>query len=198
MPVLQRVIVDTVGRRTRDDAVAVKPVYRAAIPDRRAALERLDIQHRSRLHLHLDMPRVLRREMFDVLVRETDHPLAALRDHPSAQEETQHKKQRRRDCIGHHQTVITHSRRLNSDDLRVTRHLAREIDHRDEDEQGTEHVHVIRNERQVIIQDDLLQRHLVLEEIVHLLRQVKHDGDRKNEHDRKEERAQKFLNNIVV
>ena len=38
----------------------------------------------------------------------------------------------------------------------------------------------------------------MLEEIVHLLRQIEDDSDRKNEHDRKEERAQKFLNNIPI
>ena len=94
--------------------------------------------------------------------------------------------------------MVTDACRMYRDDLRVARQLAREKNDRDEDEQRAEHIHVIRDEWQVIIENNLVQRNLVLEEIVHLLRQVKDDRDRQNEHDGKEERAQKFLDNIPI
>ena len=94
--------------------------------------------------------------------------------------------------------MITESRGLHSDDFRIAGEFGREIDDGDEDEQRTEHIHIIRDERQVIIEDDLAERYLMLEEIIHLLRQIKDDGNRQNEHDRKEERAQEFLDNIPI
>ena len=122
--------------------------------------------------------------------------LAAFGDDPSSEPYCQDKEQRSRHRIRHHQTVVTHSGGVHGDDLRVARQFAREKNDGDEDEQRTEHVHVIRNEGEVILLDDLHKRDLVLEEIVHLLRQVKDDSDRQNEHDAKEKRAQKLLDNI--
>ena len=87
---------------------------------------------------------------------------------------------------------------MHRDELRVAGHFAGEEDNGNEDEQRTEHIHVIRDERQVIIKNDFAQRYLILKEIVHLLREVKYDGDRQNEHDGKEERAQKLANYVPV
>ena len=70
MPVFQRVIIDTVGCRTRDKTLAFKSLHRSAIPDTRSALERLDIKHRTRFDFQLDITRVLGCEMLHVLVRE--------------------------------------------------------------------------------------------------------------------------------
>ena len=42
--------------------------------------------------------------------------------------------------------MVTHAGGEHGDDLRVTRQFGCEIDDRDEDEQRTEHIHVIRNE----------------------------------------------------
>ena len=87
---------------------------------------------------------------------------------------------------------------MHGDELGVTRHFAGEEYDGNEDEQRTEHIHIVGQERYIIIVDDLAQRDLVFEEIVHFLRQVKHDGDRKNEHDREKERAQELLYYIPV
>ena len=81
---------------------------------------------------------------------------------------------------------------MHRDKLRITRHLTGKENDGNEDEQRAEHIHVIGNKRQVIIKDYFAQRNLVFKEIVHLLRQVKDDRDRQNEHDRKKERAQEF------
>ena len=94
--------------------------------------------------------------------------------------------------------MVTHTCGLDGDDLRITRHLAGKEDDGDEDEQRTEHIHVIRDKRQVIIEDYLLERHLVLKEIVHLLRHVKYDSDRQNQHDREKERTQKLLDYVPI
>ena len=58
-----------------------------------------------------------------------------------------------------------------------------EKNNRYENEQRTEHVHIIRQKRDVVVKDNLSQRHLALEEIIHFLCQVKDDGNRQNEHD---------------
>ena len=94
--------------------------------------------------------------------------------------------------------MITHSRSLHRDDLRVARHLRGEINDGNEDEQRAEHIHVIGDEGDVVVENDLPEGHLSLEEIVHLLRQVKDDGDGQNQHDRKKERPEKFLNYVPI
>jgi len=198
MPVFEAIIVDTVGGRTVHQGLALEMLDRAAVSDAGSALERLDIEHRAGFDLELDITGVLRREMLDILIREGEHMLTALRNHPAAQPYAQHAQHRRRDGIGHHEPVKTHTRCLHGDDLGVAREFGSEEDDGYEDEQGTEHIHIIGDEGQVVLEDDLVQRNLVLEEIIHFLRQVKDDGDRKNEHDREKERAQEFLDDIPV
>ena len=87
---------------------------------------------------------------------------------------------------------------VHGDDLRVARQLGCKENDRDEDEQAAEHIHVIRDEGEIVVQDDLAQRNLVLKEIIHLLRQVENDCNREDEHDGKKERAQKLLDNIEI
>ena len=94
--------------------------------------------------------------------------------------------------------MVTHASCLHGDDFRVACQFAGEIDDGDEDEQRAEHIHVIRDQGQIVVEDDFLQRHLIFKEIVHLLREIEYDGYRQNEHDREEERAQEFFDNIVV
>ena len=136
--------------------------------------------------------------MLDILVGEMEHPFGTGRNDPSPQENTQDKQERGGESVRHHEPVITDTRSQHSDNLRITRHLGCEIDDRDEDEQRAEHIHIIRNEGQVIIKDNLLERHLVLEEIVHLLREVKDHGNREDEHNREEEGAEELTDNIII
>ena len=81
---------------------------------------------------------------------------------------------------------------MHRDELGVSRQFGREKYDGQEDEQRTEHIHVIGQEGDVVVVKDLFERDLELKEIVHLLREVKHDCNRKNEHDREKERAQEF------
>ena len=68
----------------------------------------------------------------------------------------------------------------------------------DEDKQRTEHVGIVGNERQVVVEDNLARRYLIFIEIIQLLRQVEDDGDTQNQHYREEESAEEFANNIPV
>ena len=94
--------------------------------------------------------------------------------------------------------MVTHSGGMHRDELGVSRQFGREEYDGQEDEQRTEHIHVIGQEGDVVVVKDLFERHLELKEIVHFLRQVKYDRNWKNEHDTKEKRAQKLPNNIPV
>ena len=64
-----------------------------------------------------------------------------------------------------------------------------EEDDGDKDEERREHVRVVRNEVDVVFENNLSPRELVLEEVIHLFRHVKDNGDREDKHDREEERA---------
>ena len=47
----------------------------------------------------------------------------------------------------------------------------------DEDEQLAEHVKVVGDEVQVVVEDDFVHRHLVLVEVIEFLRKVKYNGN---------------------
>ena len=87
---------------------------------------------------------------------------------------------------------------MHRDDLRVTRQLRGEINDGNEDEQRAEHVHVVGDEGDVVVENDLPEGYLFLEEVIHLLRQVKDDSDGQNQHDREKERAEKFLDYVPI
>ena len=65
------------------------------------------------------------------------------------------------------------------DDFRIRSHLRSEEDHRDEHEQGTEHVHEVWYEVYVIIKDDGPQRRFLADKVIDLLADVEdyHDAD---------------------
>ena len=84
------------------------------------------------------------------------------------------------------------------DDLRVGCHLGCEEYHRYEHEQRTEHVHEVRYEIQVIVEDDGFQRCFVGHEIVYLLAYVEDDHDADYEQQRDEECEDEFLHYVKV
>ena len=94
--------------------------------------------------------------------------------------------------------MVAHATGHDGDDLAVARQLRGEENHRDEDEQRTEHIHEVWDEVQVVVKDDLPDRHLILEEVIQLLRQVKHDGNTHNQHNREEECAEELAYYVFV
>ena len=85
--------------------------------------------------------------------------------------------------------MITDSGSHHSNDFGVTGELGCEEDDRDEYEQRTEHIHIIRYEVEIIIEDNLLQRHLIIIEVIEFLSQVEDDGNTHDKHNREEESA---------
>ena len=94
--------------------------------------------------------------------------------------------------------MIANATRQNGNDLAITRQFGCKEDNRDEYEQRTEHIHKIRNKIDVIIKDNFFYRYLILKEIVHFLCQIKYYSNTHDKHNRKEECAQEFANNIFV
>lgn len=189
---------DTVGRDTGGQRFALKMLQRAAITNAGAHLEGLDVEYRAGFNLHLDVAGVLAGEVVDILIRKIKHLLRSVRDDVAAQPETEEEEQGGGDEVWPHQAAVTDSAGQDSDDLTIARHLTGEENDGDEDEQRTEHIHVVGHEVEIVVQYDLAKRHLRLKEVVHLLRQIEDDGDRENEHDREKECAQKLLDNIEV
>ena len=82
--------------------------------------------------------------------------------------------------------------------LAITRQLRCEENHRDEDEQRTEHIHEVWDEIEIVVENDLADTNLILEEVVQLLRKVENHRNTHNQHDREEERAEELANNVFV
>ena len=94
--------------------------------------------------------------------------------------------------------MIAYSTCENSNDFRICSHLGSKEDDSDEHEQRTEHVHEIRNEIQIIIKDDCLQRCFLRHEIVDLLTDVEDDHDADDKEQSHKEGADELLCDIKV
>ena len=82
--------------------------------------------------------------------------------------------------------------------LGVACHLAGEENHSDEDKQAGEHVHVVGNERQVVVENDTSEGSIVLEELIHFLGEVEYDGNRQDKHNREEECAKELAYYVPI
>ena len=94
--------------------------------------------------------------------------------------------------------MVTHAACQDSYNLTIACYFGRKEYHRNEYEQRTEHIHIIGDKIQVIVKHDLVDRSLILKEIIQFLRQIEHHSNTHNQHNRKEECAQEFANNIFV
>ena len=86
----------------------------------------------------------------------------------------------------------------NGHDFRVRCHLRREENHRNEHEQRREHVHEIRNEIHIIIENDGLERSFLRDKVVNFLADVENDDDADNEHYRYKEGQYELLEYIDI
>ena len=106
--------------------------------------------------------------------------------------------QSRGEYVRDHHPVEADSAGEDGDDLGIRGHLGREEDHRDEHEQRTEHVHEVRHEVDIIVEDDGLQRRFLAYEIVDLLADVEDDDDADDQNQRHEEGAYEFPDYVQV
>ena len=95
-----------------------------------------------------------------------------------------------------HHPVEADSAGKDRNDLSVSRHLRREEYDRDEHEQRAEHVHEVRHEVDVIVEDDGLQRRFLAHEIVDLLADVEDDDDADDQDQGHEERAYELFDYV--
>ena len=79
------------------------------------------------------------------------------------------------------------------DYLRIGRHLGREEDNRNEHEQRAEHVYEVRDEVQVIVKDDGLERSLLRHEVIDLLTDVEDDDNADDKQQRHKEGSHELL-----
>ncbi len=115
--------------------------------------------------------------LLDVGLLEFEPHGVRVRDHVQVQSEREARNYRSGSHIRHKHAPVADAARQDRDNLGIGS-LTRSVEHhRNEHEQRAEHVYEIRNEVQVVVHDDLLQRRLVLHEIVYLLGNVEYDHD---------------------
>ena len=78
-------------------------------------------------------------------------------------------------------------------DLRVSRHLGRKEDYRNEHEQRTEHVYEVRHEVHVVVKDNCLEGSFLGHEVIDLLTDVEDDDDADDKQQRHKEGSHELL-----
>ena len=79
--------------------------------------------------------------------------------------------------VRHHQPLETHARRKHGDDFGVFRQLRGEENNGDKHKQRAEQVGVVGDEVQIIIEGNSLERRFVLDKVINVFIDVKHNGD---------------------
>ena len=138
--------------------------------------------------LHMAVPYVLHLELHPFGVR--------LRYHVQVQAQRQQRDEHRCGYIRHHHAVVAHSARQDCDYLGVRGHPGGEENHRDEHEQRTEHVYEVRDEVDVVVEDYLMERHVLAGEVVNLFGDVEDDDDSDYEQQGHEESDQEALRDV--
>ena len=164
----------------------------------RTRIVAVEISDHTRLHFDLDITCRLHLLVSDILILEVDTGNIGRRNNVRTQYETGNRNDPRRNSIRQHQPPETHSAGKHRNDLRVVSQLGGKENNRNEREQRTEQVGKIRNKVHVIVQDDCLQRHIRLQELIDLFVYVENYRDRDNQDDRENIRSEKLLDDIPV
>ena len=135
---------------------------------------------------------------FEVLLLEGDTPLVGARYDEEIEAQAHDRDEESREKIGIHQTPETHSSREHGYDLAVAGQFGGEENHRDEDKQRAEHIDEVRNEIQVIIEDNSFQRGLLVDEVIYLLTDIENDDYDDNQQQRHEESTYELPYDVAV
>ena len=144
----------------------------------------------------MDIPSHTLGLVLEVLGLEGNSGLIGIRDDKKIETEGESGDEGCGDHIRNHHPVETDSAGEDGNDFRISRHLRGEENHRYEHEHRTEHVHEIRDEVQIVVEDDGPERSFLLDKVVNLLTDVKDDDDADDQKQRHKERAYEFADNI--
>src|SRR6218665_1630114 len=100
--------------------------------------------------------------------------------------------------IGAHDAVRAGAAAQNGNELGLLRHFGGEKYHGNEGEQRAEQVAVMRDEHQVIIKDDLLQRNFFGSKGLDLFLDVEYDKNEQDEGDGKEKSAEELPDDVSI
>ena len=123
----------------------------------------------------MDVPVRIRGIGFQVFVFELDENLVRVRNYEQVQAKGEYGDDGRRDYVRHHHPVETDAAGEDGYDFGICRHLRCEENHSDEYEQGAEHIHEVRDEIEVIVEDDGFQRGFLAHEVIDFLAYVEND-----------------------
>ena len=115
--------------------------------------ERLHIGEFARGYLVMDIAVEVVVRILYVLVFELDAPHICPRDDEMVQRERQRENHQGRKHIGQQQAAETDAAGQYGYEFGIRGHPGREYDHRNEDEKRAEHIHIVRDQVQVEVQD---------------------------------------------
>lgn len=192
------VVADTFGSNARTKGLSFIVLKTGAVAGVGTFLEGLDIEDCAGFDHHLDVAHVLGLDFLDVLVLEVEHFLRGRWDDIASESPEKEEEERSGEEIGQHDSPERDACREHGYYLGVACHLAGEEDYSDEDKQAGEHVHVVGNERQVVVENDTSEGSIVLEELIHFLGEVEYDGNRQDKHNREEECAKELAYYVPI
>ena len=158
-----------------------------------------DIGERTGFDLTVDIFIVLETRLArDVLVLESHAAALRHRNQPEVQPQRERSDDERPQEIGPHQPPETHAARKHSHDLGLIGHFRGEENDGDEGEQSAELVDEERDEIQVIVENDRLERRFRFRKVVDLLHVVEDHHDHDDHRDSEEVGAQELAEDIPV
>lgn len=111
----------------------------------------------------------------NVFLRKLYPFLIGIRDDKSSQQQGQRRDNTRRNHIGTYHPAKTGSRTQNGYDFTIVSHLGSKENNRNKCKQRRKHIREIRNEVEVIVKDNGVDRSTVLYKLLQTLRKVEND-----------------------
>ena len=194
----QRVVGNPSCRKVRHQLVVLELIQRETVSRLVVVLIPFHVCNDSTVYLKLDVPDVIGRFLVLVHLFKLQSGDTSRRDDFRSQHIRHHRDDGCRNHVGEHHSFKAHARREHGNDFGVLRQLRGKENHGDEDEERTEQIRIIRNEVQVIVKYDSLQRSLIVDEMVDILIYIEYHRNGDNQCDSEEISSQKLDDDIPV
>ena len=144
----------------------------------------------------MDIPSHTLRLVLEILVLEFDSRLAGVRYDEKVQTQGEKCDEGRGEYVRNHHPMETDTTGKYGDYLGVGGHLRGEEYDRNEHEQRTEHVHEVRNEVEIVVEDDSPERSLLLDKVIDSLADIEDDDDADYQKQRYDEGAYELTDDV--
>ena len=198
LPLIQCIIDGFISRQSGDELPSFELIHGQPCGSLGHIVIVLDIEIGILGDSYLDVRSRSDLSALDIAVLKVQTHSVAHGDHKAIQHIRRQGDDESGDHIGTEKTAEAHSTCQHGDDLRIGSEIGGKEDYRDEDEERAEEIRIVGDEVDVVVEDHLIECHLRLKEVRHLIIEIEDYGNSQEQTDRKKEGRQKGTYDIPI